>query len=89
MMQIYPLPKKPKPDCDTLATSMDNNWVIVHSSMNLQKMELLRHILSENQINAVVLNRQDSIYPVIGEIDIYVKREDVIRAKKIISESHL
>ncbi len=68
---------------------MDNNWVMVHSSTNLQKVELLKSILLDNEIDAVVMNRQDSFYPVIGEIELYVRRNMVIPAKKIITDAHL
>jgi hypothetical protein len=65
------------------------NWVKVYSSNNLQHIELLRHILKEHDIEAIVMNKQDSIYVTIGEIDLMVERNHVIRSKKIISESKL
>ncbi len=68
---------------------MDSNWINVYSSANLQKVELLKHILQENDIDAVVMNRQDSTYPVIGEIELYVNRDKVIPAKKIIENTDL
>ena len=68
---------------------MDINWINVYSSFNLQKVELLKHILQENDIDAVVMNRQDSTYPVIGEIALYVNRDNVIPAKKIIENTDL
>jgi hypothetical protein len=68
---------------------MDKNWVMVHSSTNLQKLELLKSILLDKGIDAVVLNRQDSIYPVLGEIELYVKRDMAIPAMKVITDSNL
>jgi len=65
------------------------NWVTVYSSTNLQHVELLRHLLKEDDIDAIVMNRQDSAYVTIGEIDLMVKGPEVVRAKKIISEAKL
>ena len=65
------------------------NWVRVYSSTNLQHIELLKHILKENDIDAIVMNKQDSFYITIGEIDLMVKGEEVLRSKKIISETKL
>jgi hypothetical protein len=65
------------------------NWVKVYSSNNLQHIELLKHILKENGIEAIVMNKQDSIYVTIGEIDLMVNVNDVLRSKKVISETKL
>lgn len=67
----------------------DANWVCVYRSTILHNVELVRHLLDENDIKAVVLNQQDSFYPVIGEINLFVHRDHVIRSKKIIQDSEL
>lgn len=72
-----------------MAADKGDNWVGVYSSVLLPSVELLKHILGERGIEAVVLNQKDSFYPVIGDIQLMVRREDVIRAKKIIEESAL
>ncbi len=65
------------------------NWVKVYTSVNLQHVELLKHILGEQGIGAIVMNKQDSFYVTIGEIHLMVKGDDFIRARKIISETDL
>lgn len=65
------------------------NWIKVYSSNNLQHIELLKHILKESGIDAIVLNKQDSAYVSIGEIDLMVNGRDVLRSKKIITETKL
>lgn len=65
------------------------NWVCVYSSVVLHNVELLKHILKEKGISAVVMNQQDSFYPTIGEIRLLVRREDVIRANKTIEDSEI
>ncbi len=68
---------------------MDKNWEKVHSSNLPHSIELLRTILEEHGINAIILNQQDSTYPVIGEAELYVHRENVVQALQIINKSQL
>jgi hypothetical protein len=66
-----------------------DKWVSVYSTSLLHNAELLKHVLNEQNVDAVVLNQQDSFYPVIGDVQLFVHRGDVIRAKKIIEDSAL
>ncbi len=66
-----------------------DQWVCIYSTTLLHNAELLRHILHENEIEAVVLNQKDSFYPVIGDVQVFVKPDDVIRAKKTLEDSAL
>lgn len=68
---------------------MEKGWVKVYSSTRIQDIQLLKHLLEESDIDSVILNQQDSFYVTIGEINLVVRGKDVIRAKKIISESKL
>jgi hypothetical protein len=68
---------------------MDKEWVSVYSSKKLHNVELLRHILKENDIRAVVLNQQDSFYVTIGEIRLMVRPDKVMHAKTIIAKADL
>jgi len=67
----------------------NENWVVVYNSVILHNVELVKHILKEKGLKAVVMNQQDSFYPSIGEIRLLVRREDVIRANKIIEDSEI
>ncbi|HKL02428.1 MAG TPA: DUF2007 domain-containing protein [Cryomorphaceae bacterium] len=68
---------------------MDKDWVAVYTSGSLHNVELLKHILNQADIDAIVLNQQDSFYKSIGDIKLLVRRENVIPAKKIISDAAL
>ena len=63
---------------------MEKDWVLVYTSAQLHKVELLKQILHTEGVESVVLNQQDSAYISIGEIKLLVKNTDVIRAKKTI-----
>lgn len=63
---------------------MDSNWALIFSTANPYKAELLKGLLDENNIDSVVMNKQDSSYH-FGELELYVKAGDVVKAKRIIS----
>jgi hypothetical protein len=68
---------------------MERDWIPVYSSTALHSAELLKHMLHEKGIDAIVLNKKDSTYQTFGHIEILVKRDQVIPAKRIIAESEL
>ena len=65
---------------------MSDDWTLVYSTELLFHAELLKHMLNDNQITAVLMNKQDSAYN-FGLIEVYVKPPDVIKAKHLISKS--
>ena len=51
---------------------MKKNWAKIFSSTNPIEVEIIKQMLTENNIVAVVLNKQDSSYNMFGAIDLYV-----------------
>jgi len=47
-------------------------WFKLYSTKNYFEANIIKGKLEENSIQAVILNRQDSSYIVVGEIEIYV-----------------
>lgn len=64
---------------------MDNNWVFVYSSNQLYEVQLVKEILEDNEIDTFVLNKQSSSY-LIGDIELYTRPDDVLKAKLIIEK---
>lgn len=62
-------------------------WVKVFQSPMLHQATIVQSILKENDIEAVILNQQDSSYITIGEIKVYVAPEDSAKAISIIEQS--
>ncbi|MCB0515846.1 MAG: DUF2007 domain-containing protein [Chitinophagales bacterium] len=60
-----------------------SSWIKIYSSPQAYRIELARGILDENGIEGIVVNRQDSAY-LFGEIELYVKQENALRASHII-----
>jgi hypothetical protein len=65
---------------------VDNDWVKIYSTQANYKAELLKGLLEENEIIAVIVNKKDSAY-LFGEIEIYVTIDNAVKAKYIISQN--
>jgi hypothetical protein len=67
---------------------MEKGWVSVFSTNQEYIAELAKELLEENDIQLVLLNQKDSAHPNLfaGDIEILVKRENVIRAKYLLKE---
>lgn len=62
----------------------EQNLVKVHSAGNMVNAELIVGLLKENDIEAHILNKKDSMY-FIGDVEIYVDAKDVETAKTILA----
>ena len=64
---------------------MSLDQVHIYSIGNLYRAELIRQMLSDHNIQAFLVNKQDSAYK-FGDIELFVHRDHVIRAKLLIRE---
>ena len=46
---------------------------------------MIKGLLTHNDINSVVVNKQDSLYK-FGEFEVFVNRGDVVKAKFILKD---
>jgi hypothetical protein len=71
---------------------MDNNqrdWVIVYTSTLPHKVNIVKSVLEENQIPSVEVNRKDSAYTFIGEVELYVHADNAVLAEFLIKSNEL
>ena len=61
----------------------DPHWEMIFSTTLLYRAEIIKGLLEEEGIQCVIVNKQDSSYIAFGEIELFVPREDVLTAKKI------
>ncbi len=66
---------------------MNKDWIKIYSTGANYKAELLKGLLVENNIEAVIINKKDSSYG-FGELELYVKADDVVKAKHLITSSN-
>ncbi|MCB9187180.1 MAG: DUF2007 domain-containing protein [Flavobacteriales bacterium] len=65
---------------------MEKGWVkILATTRNTADLKCA--ILRAREINAVVINKQDSSY-LFGEAELYVPQDEVILAKRILDEKN-
>jgi len=64
------------------------NWINIFSSANPIEVEIVKQMLEENNINAVVLNKQDSSYNMFGTIDLFVNETEQETALQLINKQN-
>jgi hypothetical protein len=63
----------------------DEQWEVIYSSTLPYKVEMLKDLLQNEDIPAVIVNKIDSSYLAFGEIELNIRRDDVLRAKLIVN----
>jgi hypothetical protein len=61
------------------------DWKKVFSSTQLAASSMVMGILNENEIPAKTLNKQDSSYVFLGEVEVYVPLDMFEKAQALIS----
>lgn len=64
---------------------MASDLVKIYSAGKLYVAELLKQMLSDHNIQSFIVNKQDSAYK-FGDIELFVHRDDVMKAKMLIRE---
>ncbi len=64
---------------------MIDDKLVVYTSNKAYEIELLKKYLADHDIISFSINKQDSSYH-FGEIELYVDKDDAIRAKRLISK---
>ena len=67
---------------------MEKDWVNIYSSTQANDIVIMKAVLADNDIPAIDINKKDSSY-LFGEIEVYVNRNDVLKAKQIIIKNKL
>ncbi|MDP4281688.1 MAG: DUF2007 domain-containing protein [Bacteroidota bacterium] len=63
---------------------MDKDWIVIYSTTEPYKAEMLHSLLEMEEIESVVVNKKDSSYLMFGEVEVYVNRENLLKAKGIV-----
>jgi len=62
------------------------DWVKIFSTQEVYLAEIAKSVLEEADIAVVILNKQDSAYLVFGEAEVYVSKDDALKASNLIKE---
>lgn len=71
-----------------------SNWVVVYNSSNLNEVEIVKAVLEDHQIDAVIVNKQDTMHLNLINgatelIALHVNSKDAIKAKHLITKHEL
>lgn len=68
---------------------MNSDWVKIYASSEIHKAEIVKSVLEDNNIASFEINKKDSSYISVGEMELYVKPEDEALATIIINTHQL
>lgn len=65
---------------------MEKDWVSVFQTGQSFQAEIAKEILENEEINCVIIDENDSIFPSIGEIEVMVHKDFEARAKELLKD---
>jgi hypothetical protein len=63
---------------------MEKNWVRIYKSANFYQSEIVKQVLLQHSIEAVLLNKQDSSYRNFGNIEVYIHQQNFDEAIELL-----
>jgi len=63
---------------------MEKNWIRIFTSTNYFQSEIVKQVLTEHQIETVLINKQDSSHRTFGDIEVYIHQENFSNAIEIV-----
>ncbi len=67
---------------------MNDSWVQVYSSPDFIKAEIVRQVLVDHEVEAVIMNKQDSAYK-FGNVLVYVHPSNLSTSIQLIVKNDL
>ncbi len=65
---------------------MEKNWKKILSTTNLMEAEIIKQMLLENEVHAVLMNKQISPYN-IGTVELYVHEQQEETALRLMADN--
>ena len=67
---------------------MEQGWVKIYTSQDFFKSELVRQVLTDHDLGAIIINKQGFPYR-IGEVEVYIHSDNFNQAIEIIVKNEL
>lgn len=67
---------------------MEASWIKIYTSFDFFKSELVRQVLIDHEIDAIIIDKQGFPYR-IGEVEVYIHEDNFQKALEIIIENEL
>lgn len=65
---------------------MEKDWVKVKAFNKAYLAEIAKEVLIDNNIQSVILNKQDGSYLTFGDVEVYVIKENAVKAINCLKE---
>lgn len=65
---------------------MGKDLVVVYTSDKDYQIQIAQELLDKNEIESFVLNQHDSVIPSIGDIELYVNKDNQLQAEKLLKK---
>ena len=66
---------------------MKENWVKVFSSSDLLKVKMAEDVLKQHRIESHILNKPDSMLPMLGEAELFTLAEKADEAINVLAKN--
>ncbi|PZX54737.1 putative signal transducing protein [Algoriphagus ratkowskyi] len=60
------------------------NWNKVFETPMQVRAEIVKGILEEHEIQAVILNKKETVYQIFGNYEVHVQHENMVEANNLI-----
>ncbi|NMB73446.1 MAG: DUF2007 domain-containing protein [Bacteroidales bacterium] len=65
---------------------MEPDWTLVYTTTLEYEVPIIKEILADNDIEALSINKKDSAYVLIGDIEIYVPSDHALKAIQLLKD---
>ncbi|NNC94569.1 MAG: DUF2007 domain-containing protein [Chitinophagales bacterium] len=62
------------------------DWTRIYSTPDSYLAQIIKGNIEEHGIECVLINKQGSPYNILGDVEVYVHKENVLKAIKILKE---
>jgi hypothetical protein len=66
---------------------MQVHWIVFLSDTNITRLVMLQNLLEEHNIPVQILNKTDSVYPTLGESELYIDESRLTEAMELMKSN--
>lgn len=63
-----------------------SKWSKIYESKKPYRAEIVKDILEQKGIKAIIMDKKDSAYDIFGQMEVHVEAKEVLNALKIIED---
>ena len=66
---------------------MQIHWIVLLSDTNITRLVMLQNLFEEHNIPVQILNKSDSVYPTLGESELYIDESRLTEAMELMKSN--